>query len=314
MVFSNSGRIKVTPTHVVTWYKREPPEYKATAPTRKPITGYLSSESIKKLKLRINLMTYIAASKQLRKSINLPMTNYKLVLITLTLSAAQQHSDYIIKSKLLQPFIRQLRNRWKVKNYLWKAEAQDNGNIHFHITTDKYIHYSEIRDTWNSIQETLGYISRSGKENPNSTDVHAVYKCKNVAAYLCGYLSKKDLYKKKLDHTTWQLHYYQNLLQITGCDIKTREEKGIKREIEGKLYDCNRELKSINPIWESHRALHDEIDQVQQEGGKVIKSDFYEITFLKDIKKQDTSNLRHILDTFIKYSYTGKKEIIVYDK
>jgi len=314
MRFSNSGRIKVTPSYVITWWNRETQPINRKTPKSKPRSGYLSSDSMKRLRLRINLMTYIAENKTLRKSMNLPITKYKLVLITLTLSSSQIHSDYIIKSKLLQPFLRLLRNRWKVKNYLWKAEAQDNGNIHFHITTDQFIHWEEIRTAWNSIQETLGYISRAGNGNPNSTDIHAVYKCKNLSAYLCSYISKKDLYKKDKEVKQWSEHYYSNLLNITGCDIATQKEVRIKREIEGKLYDCNKELKSINPIWESHRALHEEIEEERERGSKAIDQDFYQITFIKKINSSEHSNLKHVLDTFIKYAYTGKKEVIVYDK
>lgn len=256
-------------------------------------------------------MVYIAESKSLRKSINLPVTNYKLIFITLTLSAAQIHSDNTIKLKLLQPFLRILRNRWKVKNYLWKAEAQDNGNIHFHITTDQFINWKALREVWNTLQENLNYVSRSKIEDPNSTDIHAVYRLNNPAAYICGYIGKKDLYKKELKHQVWEEHYYKNLLQITACDIKTKQVIGIKRPIEGKIYDCNNELKRIKAVWQGERIFADEVEQELLAGQKQLKENFFTVTFIRNLKEGKAPFLKYLLDSGIRYAYreqSTKKE------
>jgi hypothetical protein len=42
--------------------------------------------------------------------------------------------------------------------YVWKAESQDNGNIHFHIVTNIFIDHKIIREAWNRIIEKFGYI------------------------------------------------------------------------------------------------------------------------------------------------------------
>ncbi|GAH86291.1 unnamed protein product, partial [marine sediment metagenome] len=44
--------------------------------------------------------------------------------------------------------------------YVWRAEKQENGNIHFHFIVDNFIPWNELRNTWNRIQQNLGYISR----------------------------------------------------------------------------------------------------------------------------------------------------------
>lgn len=253
-------------------------------------------------------MVYIAKNKHLRKSINLPVTNYKLIFITLTLSATQIHSDAIIKKQLLQPFIRLLRNKWNIQNYLWKAEAQDNGNIHFHITTDRFIHWEEIRNTWNTIQETLtdkegkGYISRSKSTNPNSTDVHAVYKVKNLASYLCKYISKKDIVKSKKNVVTDPEHYYKIFNQITACDLNTREEIELKRGIEGKLYDCNRELKNIKAVHDMQYALSDDLES---KFCKKIDNRFFTLHF-HDHPTNNLPALKMVLDHHIRLSFHSK--------
>lgn len=316
MLFTNSGRIKVTPNYVLEYNLRENCNGGSIPPKLNFSYGYLSEDSIRSIKQKVNLMCYIASDKQLRKSIKFPVAQYKLVFITLTLSSAQIHPDKLIKERLLQPILRQLRNKWKVNNYLWKAEAQDNGNIHFHITTDKYIHWEELRISWNAIQETLGYITRSGISNPNSTDVTAVYKAKNVAAYLAGYIGKKDQYKKSDSYELWQEHYYKDLLSITACDLKTREVVEVKRPLEGKLYDCNQELKKVRAVWESNYAMSHEMEEIEISGGKRITEPFITIQFTGKSGLKGSPVLKQLLDNSIEkvYSDDVKAEDIVFGR
>lgn len=82
-----------------------------------------------------------------------------------------------------------------MKNYLWKAETQMNGNIHFHLFTDKYIPHDQLRYTWQRSIEKLGYVSWFATENnnlnPNCTDIHSIKKIKNIQAYVAKYVSKE---------------------------------------------------------------------------------------------------------------------------
>ncbi len=206
--------------------------------------GELSEHSCKRLRRAISYMIYTTKEKQIRgrniisknqeytteyeKGTTHPKpVNYKLALITLTLPSEQRHPDEEIKSKLLNQFLIELNKKFSVQDYIWKAEKQENGNIHFHILINKYIHHEKIKKTWNRILEKLNYISNyrhnmqkfysdgfklttHGKDNrtpvqqrkayelgksenwqnPNSTDIHALYKIKNASAYLVKYLAK----------------------------------------------------------------------------------------------------------------------------
>jgi hypothetical protein len=92
-----------------------------------------------------------------------------------------------------------LRNNEAMRGYLWRAETQKNGSLHFHISTNIVIHHKILRDYWNSCLEPLGYIDaferEHGHRNPNSTDIHSVYKVKNLGAYLAKYMAKKNEYR-----------------------------------------------------------------------------------------------------------------------
>nr|WP_319266663.1 hypothetical protein [uncultured Draconibacterium sp.] len=206
--------------------------------------GELSPHSYKRLRKTIDFMLYLAKEQSLigKRIITKSQTEtteyekgqtyskpvkFKLTFITLTLPAKQKHSDQEIKSKCLNHFLTTLRRKWKVELYIWKAEKQENGNIHFHILANKFIKWQDIRSEWNKIIQKLGYVSsyqqnmrayfsegfrmsenpkdkrtraaqikayEQGKKenwtNPNSTDIHALYKVKNVSAYIAKYISK----------------------------------------------------------------------------------------------------------------------------
>jgi hypothetical protein len=167
------------------------------------------------------------------------------------LSSKQIHSDNDIKSYLLNQFLVEARKRWHVQHYLWRAEAQRNGNIHFHIVCDRFIPWSELRDTWNRIQNKLGYVDRyreemkqfhaggfnvrldllktwsyknqvrayrTGSKNdwnsPNSTDIHSIVRISNLAAYLSKYCTKNDE-GRPIEGRLWSLS--ESLSHVNGC-------------------------------------------------------------------------------------------------
>lgn len=115
--------------------------------------------------------------------------------ITLTLPYQQIHCDKTIKRECLNHFLINAKRKFFVKNVIWRAETQDNGNIHFHLFTDKYIPHDQLRYQWQQSLEQLGYISWFATENnhlnPNCTDIHSIKKVRNVQAYIAKYISKE---------------------------------------------------------------------------------------------------------------------------
>jgi hypothetical protein len=149
--------------------------------------------------------------------------------VTLTLSSKQIHSDNEITTQCLHYFLTACKRRWKVDLYLWRAEKQANGNLHFHIIFNRFIPWGDMRELWNNCQNRLGYVDRyrrnqklwhrdgfkyrpelakkwtrkkqyaaylqgcrSDWNNPNSTDVHYMRRVGNLRVYLTTYLKKSD--------------------------------------------------------------------------------------------------------------------------
>lgn len=196
--------------------------------------GELSMKAIRRIKCYVNWLIYLARTKRVYMKDTKKHFRFRVNFITLTLSSKQEHSDREIKSKMLRPFLRILVDRWGVVNYLWKAETQGNGNIHFHITADQFIHHREIRDTWNTIQETLGYVTRSGIKDPNSTDVHSVKQVRNLASYISKYIAKNDPTRRKIDGKIWDCNS-----ELKAISVKVRDSKIELDELQCLEEGCN---------------------------------------------------------------------------
>jgi hypothetical protein len=179
-------------------------------------TGKMTQSAKKRLAKAINLLVAIALPKKAIHFDSKKEFLFRVNFITLTLPAAQGDiTDADLKKKCLKPWIEYWKEKLPGMSYVWRAERQGNGNLHFHLLTDRYIHYKDIRDSWNRCLKHTGLIEsffqRNGHRDPNSTDVHAVKAIRNLAAYMVKYMSKK-------------------------------EEEG--QIVQGRLWDCSKNLKA----------------------------------------------------------------------
>ena len=215
--------------------------------------GKVSKVAKRKIGKAIEYLLFLAGDKRLPDTPHGKFFKFKLSFITLTLPSVQIHSDNEIKEKCLNHFLIEARKKWNVRNYIWRAEKQKNGNLHFHILTDRFIPWSEMRDCWNRIVNKLDYVNRyrdemrkfheggfkvrahllknweykaqikaykKGKANdwnsPNSTDIHAVYKIRDIKAYISKYCTK-DEQNEGLIGRLWGCN--QELSSIPGAQL-----------------------------------------------------------------------------------------------
>lgn len=230
--------------------------------------GKLSKKATTKLVNSVNWLVASAKKKWYYDTARKKHFSFRINFVTLTLpSSIQQISDHKFKSVLLHNFINQCRFHYDLKNFVWKVEAQANGNIHAHITSDTYLPWAGIRRIWNQILLKNGLLdlyqnkhrSMSFEDynkaynskaeyseklmrkrfdtgvaadwaDPNSTDVHAVYKVKDIGAYLAKYMSKKEEDRRGIMGRLWSCSYnisqanklYVNLpMDMDGSAIST---------------------------------------------------------------------------------------------
>ena len=93
-------------------------------------------------------------------------------------------------SAAFQKLLEGLSKRYKrgrpngLKNFVWVSEAQERGNIHFHlVTSTKFLSVHYVQDYWNKI---------IGQESKNSVDVEYIKEnsIRNISGYFAKYMSK----------------------------------------------------------------------------------------------------------------------------
>lgn len=146
--------------------------------TRGIFNGYMSPATRRKVRKIVS--TWIRSVMLYRAEVKRrwdPGRAYP-VFVTLTLPSDQVHSDQVINRACLQPFIVYLRRHHGIEHYFWRAESQENGRIHFHLLTDRYIAKEDLQIAWNKCVNVLGYVDRyyekTGEASPPSTEVHRI--------------------------------------------------------------------------------------------------------------------------------------------
>jgi hypothetical protein len=267
--------------------------------------GVISAIARRKITRAINYLVYLVPKKKYYHPGTGKTRNFFLNFITLTLSSEQIHTDNEIKSLILQPFLNELRKKRKVINYFWRAEKQENGSIHFHLITDRFVWWNDLRNMWNFYQQKLGYVTRyrnnqvlwhrsgftfrpelaprwtmaaqlraykdgirTDWHSPNSTDVHGLSQVGNVRSYLLKYIEKSEQ----------------------------------SAEVQGRLWGCSSglaDLKGARAI--AAGAIADELDILAvSKSIKLFKSEYFSVMYF-DPKLLATLHLVLLISLFNEY-------------
>lgn len=268
----------------------------------------MSRMSKTRLKDRIMAMYRLATPRTIVRENKKLLYNFRCSFITLTLPAPQMHTDKEIKELALNQFLVELRKHYDVQNYVWKAELQAKGNIHFHIITDKYINYFALRRRWNRILAKLGYIKKfqermlkltfeeyhantlkfnkrscklksmqrykkgleSNWRNPNSVDVKMVRNEKEVAIYMAKYMVKDAVEEKEEGYSKEEL------------DVLERGKEF------GRSWFCSRSLSRLETKFSfGFNEIRDLLEQiVKADGTKLFIGEFFKVWYF-DYSKLD---------------------------
>lgn len=174
--------------------------------------GRVSAKSMKEIKNAVNWLVSAAKHKTLYHAESKKYYTFRVNFITLTLpDTYTEITDKQLKEDLLNPLLTTLRKGYDLKNYVWKLELQQNGKLHVHLTTDTFIYWKDLRRLWNRRLVSCGHMARfqaeHGHSDPNSTDVHAVYKINDIAAYISKYMAKDDAGLEKVKGRIWGCNY-----------------------------------------------------------------------------------------------------------
>lgn len=171
-------------------------------------SGTLTPGAKKRLTKAIEFLMMSTKHQTIYNTVTHRNQPFRLSFVTLTISeTARNITGKEAHAKLLEPFLQWMRRVHNVNMYIWKAELQKRGQIHYHITTDTFIHWREIQEKWNDLQKSAGYLEnfykKFGHYKPNSTDVHSVRKMNNMGGYLLKEIVKSFQNEKSLGGKVW---------------------------------------------------------------------------------------------------------------
>lgn len=223
--------------------------------------GELSDKARKRIENAIQWLLLKSQPKHIWNRQQQKSMFFRLNFITCTLAASQIHSDAEIVKVCLNNFLNVLRKNG-LTDYVWRAEAQENGRIHFHITTNTYFHFSDINRWWNQSQELLGYVSRFEMKlhhrNPPSAQIRKVKHIRKLASYLSKYMAKEKSFNpvgelrlingKKVEvFYDSQVYKNEDASKKTGVIIGTVLSQRL-RKVDARLWACSQSISKSKPL------------------------------------------------------------------
>lgn len=210
-------------------------------------SGQMTDGGRRRLQKAIDLLVQTSKKRRFYVPEQDKVITHQLAFITLTVSDEKNLSAREAYDLLLVHFLQWFRRTMKVNTYIWKAEVQQRGQIHYHITTPSYIPYQKIRDKWNTLQQSAGilcdYYKKQGHYDANSTDIHGVRDIDNIGGYLQKEYVKtiQNPYDNKIRQPAEALEKGEITLQefVLAKECIIEELKGW-----GKLWDCSANLKA----------------------------------------------------------------------
>jgi hypothetical protein len=258
--------------------------------------GYMSTHAIRKMNRAIDYLLITSDKRRIFSKLQNKYINYHIIFATLTLPSIQVHTDQEITNKLLNQFFIELQKYHNVKKYIWRAEKQENGDIHYHILISEFIEYQLLRKRWNRICNKLGYVDSYQKKmkkffefgfrmsdnkndkrteeqqrkayiigqksdwtSPNSTDIHDVRNIKDIKKYVTKYMQKNP-----------------------DLPINAKEEEIEKMTVRGRLWSCSQNLSNITGCdLEESWDISDELETVVQNSKcKVYRDVYFSVIFV----------------------------------
>lgn len=232
-VLYNSITVYQEPLHQRTISQKQIDKLKESS--RKESNGYMSRQTRSKVSKYIsNWISAVRVNQATTKGTKHNKNHY-INFVTLTLPAKQVHSDLDIKRKCLNRFLVYMKRKAGVTHFFWRAEAQKNGNIHFHIIFDKFIDKGLLEVEWFAACEVLGYISAfeavHGHRSPPAVNVQKLRKIQCVEAYLIKYVCKTEGYRVIKG-------------RIHGCSDKLRDIKPFTHALCGQVANIVNAIKN----------------------------------------------------------------------
>lgn len=265
---------------------------------KRQYSGGMSDGAKKRLARAITVMSQAIKPGWVTNPATGKMFYHQFSFITLTVSSPKNITARQGYDLLLAPMLDWLRKTKNVKTYIWKAELQKRGQLHYHITSPALIHYKEIRDKWNYLQREAGlldeYAQEHGHYDAPSTDIAETRQVRNIDRYLIKELSKslsaiqvaaiKEAREKVKAGGLTAQEAQEEIQRIAAEKIRTV----------GKIWDCSTDLSGVNYFATYLTQNHESMIDCWIEQGVARKKigDFHYIIYCDNVDPPDLLNLK----------------------
>lgn len=110
--------------------------------------------------------------------------------LTLTIPGVTTADHKQVKRLILDKFFTYCRNRLGLTDYVWTAELQKRGEIHFHCIVNTFMDKSKIRKAWIRSCQNSGIVIMSKDSVFPSTEIEKCKSYNGSKVYAAKYLSK----------------------------------------------------------------------------------------------------------------------------
>jgi hypothetical protein len=276
----------------------------------KTYSGTATKGAKYRMRKAVDTLLQISQPQKILNPITNKLFTHRLSFITLTISSNTKIDDKIAYLQLLRPFLQWLDKTEKVELYIWKAELQQRGQIHYHLTTPSFILHDKIRIKWNYLQRKIGLLKNN--QHPPSTEIKEAKNIRNIEAYMVKEICKDTIETFLINEPNQNEKalcedlVFGNI--ISGYPSQSFNDKTIY----SKIWDCSENLKK-NPYFtiEINQDNYNEIQQTKAstEYNKIIQTEHCTIIDLKENYKKEIlkNNLKSQYETYINCIKTNKK-------
>jgi len=260
----------------------------------------ISKKSQSRIRNYVNLLLDTAIEKEIYSRKENKRFIYKIGFCTLTIPPEFDADDKTIHYKIFKPFLRVLQDKYELAEYIWKAETQENGNLHYHLTVNQWLHWYIINREWRKQIQKHGYDYGTEKRKRAATEIHSVKKVKNLAAYLSKYLCKNDEWKKETPKEI-TMKYETMKKENEPTENFIREHNQWRKRIPDiKLWDCSTSLKkeklTLRNILETEKEMIKDFAAIITDE---IQKDFFSLLIYDNEAMKQTKTLGKIWKDYI---------------
>jgi hypothetical protein len=185
----------------------------------------LSKATRKRIKTRIAWLVWNSRLPFIEKNRPIREQTKNITFITLTIPGAIIKEHKQIKREALNRFIIYLKRKYEDLQYVWKAELQKRGQLHFHILINKRIPHELIYNQWllciRKFETVKAYEQENGTISRYMTDIHSMRKVNKISNYIIKYMSKSEE-TEKIEGRKWGAS--DNLMKEQDCKFELTKE------------------------------------------------------------------------------------------